>query len=310
MTSLFPAAALVASGLGCSMDPSLVTDCANQSPGLSAVPTIDCASEYVYLQDNDISALDCSKFSCLSDAKKLDLSNNHVTAIPSSCFSGMGKMFTLVLTDCQLSSLPSDAFQGISNVRNLYMAGNSITSFSSAHLSGMPNLKHLTLSGNSITSLASDTFQSVTKLEKLQMNWNRLSALDVDLFRNLNKLTLLDLTGVVPTSGVLDNTQFDDLTSLEFLGLRSDFLTALTPRHLQALPRPLTLALGGNPFTCCPGLKWLKNEELAGSVVMDGGITGNYLLDPDCDDAAAHAFTDWTDFDDTTCTSRSPASPF
>ncbi len=273
------------------------------------MPLLDPACKIILLNNNALSALtpaDCAEFNVSPQAWKIDLKENALTDIAADCFSGTPGLKVLLLKNNALAAMDEDALSGLASLTYLDLGYNAFTeaSLTPAHLDGVPNLLKLLLTSNQMGSLGA-LLQKVPALEVLQVRDNPLGSVPENLFENNRALQVLDLQKVLTPPAIFPDALFDGLP-LTVLNLRENGLTTVPERLLQNVARspaaPLDVPLALNPLVCCPDVLWLKDEQVAGSVVFHGGVTGTWGdPQPSCDDAAAQPFSAWDDFSAATC---------
>ena len=80
----------------------------------------------LFLNDQDITALQAGDFAGLTSLTELRLYGNQLSTLPDGLFDGLSALTTLYLQDNQLSALPDGLFDGLSALTTLYLYGNSV----------------------------------------------------------------------------------------------------------------------------------------------------------------------------------------
>ncbi len=254
--------------------------------GLNSVPTLDPASVYIELQENDIPSISQADFLGLAEVRKLDLSGNAIASVPAFCFSGMPKLAWMNLRNNQISFIDEQAFWDIPQLRGLDLAFNLIVDFMPGHLAEVPDLINLILGVNQINHLPVSLFQEVPMLKLLFLHRNPIGALDKGVFDNLHDLETLSLWKTEIST--LPDGLFDDQISLNNLDLRGNDLMTLDEALLQNVSfAPLVLELGDNPLDFC-SILWLKQKETDGAVIWNKSppecVTGSDWADVNAED--------------------------
>ena len=219
----------------------------------------------LYLNDEEITALQAGDFQGLANLERLYLDGNSLTELPDGVFDGLANLERLKLNGNSLTELPDGVFDGLSNLVRLSLYGNSLTALPDGVFDSLSNLVRLRLYGNSLTALPAGVFDSLSNLQWLYLSNNDLTALPAGVFDSLSNLETLSLHNNDLT--ILPDSVFDGLSNLEWLYLHSNDLTTLPDGVFESLANLESLWLNDNDLTALPadvfdGLTNLKELSL------------------------------------------------
>ncbi|XP_062313950.1 lumican, partial [Osmerus eperlanus] len=138
---------------------------------LGAIPdNLPARTEYLFLQDNNISSMSSSPFTNGTSLRWLILDRNQL----------------------QSNRVDQTALQNLTRLHFLFANHNHLTTVPENLPAG---LRQLRLAYNHITSITPGTFQNLEHLTLLLLQGNRLSTITEDDFKGLVHLNLLDLSG-------------------------------------------------------------------------------------------------------------------
>ena len=214
-----------------------------------AVKSVDFAGlsllKYLYLNENDLSALPADVFADLTSLQVLNLRRSQLGALPMGVFAGLSSLRLLNLYDAGLSSLPEGVFADLTSLRTLYMFSNQLDALPAGVFAGQSSLQYLNLSNNGLDALPAGVFAGQSSLQYLDLRNNGLDALPAGVFAGQSSLQYLDLSN----NGLdaLSAGVFAGLTALSSLRLQDNRLNALPAGVFAGLTNLTTLRLSGNP---------------------------------------------------------------
>ncbi|XP_022601207.1 lumican-like [Seriola dumerili] len=225
--------------------------------GLADIPdNLPDRTQYLFLQDNNISSLSSSMLANITGLRwlildhnqlqsdKLDqavlqnqtqlcylfANHNHLSSVPSELPAGLKQ---LRLAYNQISSISPGAFQNLHNLTVLLLQGNRLQTITKGDLKGVVSLNLLDLRENLFSSVPRHLPPSV---QQLYLSNNSLSGLDNDSFVGFFNLKYLRLRRCgLQSSGI--QPQVFNLSSLVELDLSYNKLTTIptVPTTLQYL---------------------------------------------------------------------------
>ncbi|XP_020792634.1 fibromodulin a [Boleophthalmus pectinirostris] len=156
--------------------------------GLTSMPTIPERIKYLYLQNNQISAMPDSAMVNASNLVWLMMHHNQLRsdAIGKKAFLKLEKLDRLYLQHNNLSSVPSNLPRSL---RDLRLNHNSIEKITGADFEGMDNLTVLYLHDNVISEISS-SLKSLASLTLLDISGNKLKKIPDSLPAHLHQLYL------------------------------------------------------------------------------------------------------------------------
>lgn len=140
------------------------------------------------------------------------------------------------------------SFENMTNLSFLNLSYNNVRRISRQTFTGLDNLsRHLGLKNASIYHLDEGSFENLGKLKFLNLEYNpfpKLHNLTAAMFRGLHDLRVLLLSGCGIT--FLPSDVFSYLPSLEYLILRDNHLSTLSPILFAPLPHLIGIDLSDN----------------------------------------------------------------
>ena len=228
--------------------------------------------DYLFLYDENISALKAGDFLGLTALELLDLGSNSISSLPANLFSELGSLIALDLSDNSFTALPANQFSGLSVLEDLYLDGNEdLASLDANTFSGLSALVVLDLSGNALTTLPANTFSALTALEDLYLNDNDLASLGANTFSGLTALTDLLLSG--NDLGDLDASLFSAPTALINLDMTDAGVTDLPASVFSGLSALEVLRLDDNDLGDLDASAFSGLSALLFLDLTEGGIT-------------------------------------
>ncbi|XP_020779619.1 leucine rich repeat transmembrane neuronal 4 like 1 [Boleophthalmus pectinirostris] len=240
---------------------------------------------WIYLDHNQISAVDSRAFQGVRRLKELILSSNRITSLHNSTFHGIPNLRSLDLSYNKLEVLQPGQFHGLRKLQNLHLRSNGLSNIPIRAFLECRSLEFLDLGYNRIKALTRTTFLGLQKLMELHLEHNQFSRINFFLFprlANLRSLYLqwnrirvvnqglpwtwytlqkLDLSG--NEIQTLDPAVFHCLPNLQVLNLESNKLSNVSQEAVSAWISLTSISLAGNIWDCgpgiCPLVGWLRN---------------------------------------------------
>uniref|UniRef100_A0A665V7T1 Leucine rich repeat transmembrane neuronal 4 like 1 n=1 Tax=Echeneis naucrates TaxID=173247 RepID=A0A665V7T1_ECHNA len=240
---------------------------------------------WIYLDHNQISAVDSRAFQGVRRLKELILSSNRITSLHNSTFHGIPNLRSLDLSYNKLEILQPGQFHGLRKLQNLHLRSNGLSNIPIRAFLECRSLEFLDLGYNRIKALTRTTFLGLQKLMELHLEHNQFSRINFFLFprlANLRSLYLqwnrirvvnqglpwtwytlqkLDLSG--NEIQTLDPAVFHCLPNLQVLNLESNKLSNVSQEAVSAWISLTSISLAGNMWDCgtgiCPLVAWLRN---------------------------------------------------
>uniref|UniRef100_A0A673C984 Leucine rich repeat transmembrane neuronal 4 like 1 n=1 Tax=Sphaeramia orbicularis TaxID=375764 RepID=A0A673C984_9TELE len=240
---------------------------------------------WIYLDHNQISAVDSRAFQGVRRLKELILSSNRITSLHNSTFHGIPNLRSLDLSYNKLEILQPGQFHGLRKLQNLHLRSNGLSNIPIRAFLECRSLEFLDLGYNRIKALTRTTFLGLQKLMELHLEHNQFSRINFFLFprlANLRSLYLqwnrirvvnqglpwtwytlqkLDLSG--NEIQILDPAVFHCLPNLQVLNLESNKLSNVSQEAVSAWISLTSISLAGNMWDCgpgiCPLVAWLRN---------------------------------------------------
>ncbi|XP_049594063.1 leucine rich repeat transmembrane neuronal 4 like 1 [Syngnathus scovelli] len=240
---------------------------------------------WIYLDHNQISAVDSRAFQGVRRLKELIMSSNKITSLHNSTFHGIPNLRSLDLSYNKLEILQPGQFHGLRKLQNLHLRSNGLSNIPIRAFLECRSLEFLDLGYNRIKALTRTTFLGLQKLMELHLEHNQFTRINFFLFprlANLRSLYLqwnrikvvnqglpwtwytlqkLDLSG--NEIQILDPAVFHCLPNLQVLNLESNKLSNVSQEAVSAWISLTSISLAGNIWDCttgiCPLVAWLRN---------------------------------------------------
>lgn len=214
--------------------------------------------------------LNGAEFQGLGQLQVIQLFNNQqkITLTPWS-FTGVPRLRTLILAKALSWSLninPSP-FRPLINLTLLDLSNNNIASIGEDLLNGLENLKVLKIQHNNLARIWKSSnpggpvlfLKSLRSLTVLDMDSTGLDEIPRESFRGLTNLRELSFSGNI--LNYLEDSIFDDLSSLKVLRLQKNLITSVRKEVFRPVFANLSqLVMDKNPFDCtCESIWWFVN---------------------------------------------------
>lgn len=127
----------------------------------------------LYMQENELVALEDSYFVHTQKLKLLDISSNRITTINENAFRSLGNLERLSLSYNRLAVLADETFVPLRSLEWLWLDHNQLTLISSYLFSlSQHNLKGAYFNDNQITAISPFAFENSPYLDFLMLNGN------------------------------------------------------------------------------------------------------------------------------------------
>ncbi|KAM6986051.1 leucine rich repeat transmembrane neuronal 4 like 1 [Aplochiton taeniatus] len=239
---------------------------------------------WLYMDHNQITALDSRAFQGVRRLKELILSSNRLTSLHNATFHGVPNLRSLDLSYNKLELLQPGQFHGMRKLQNLHLRSNGLTNVPIRAFLECRSLEFLDLGYNRIKALTRTTFLGLQRLMELHLEhnqfsrinfflfprlanlrslylqWNRIRAVNQGLPWTWHTLQKLDLSG--NEIQALDPAVFHCLPNLQILNLESNKLSNVSQEAVSAWISLTSISLAGNVWDCgtgiCPLVAWLR----------------------------------------------------
>lgn len=125
------------------------------------------------------------------DATQLYLDGNDLRAVQSHAFIGRKRLKVLFLNNSNIDTIHNRTFNGLKELEVLHMDGNKLKDLRGHEFEGLDGLRELFLEHNRIASIHNSTFQLMRQLRILRLDHNRITTYNVwHLPLTLTELTL------------------------------------------------------------------------------------------------------------------------
>lgn len=213
--------------------------------------------EHLVLSDGNLSVTASHDFFAMSKLVSLSLRNNHISKISPGSFRPLLKLATLDLAHNEIRTLPEERLSALNNLLTLNLSGNLLQDIPAFSLD-LVSLREVDLSSNRISKV--DTFGHLGEsLQFVSVKDNIIGWVAANAFQNLTSLERLDLRNNFVTH--LNDALF---TPIE-VSLESLLLAGKCPPSVMCRDVFTNEFCGtGNPFHCdCRLLslwEWLQDH--------------------------------------------------
>ncbi|XP_060705264.1 chondroadherin-like [Hemiscyllium ocellatum] len=220
--------------------------------GLSKLRTL-------HVVGNNIETLQTSSFGNITGLRLLSLQHNLIANIMPGAFSSLRRVISLDLSYNNLAVLMDQTFIGLRALLWLHLGNNRIAVISSKAFEDNRSLRLLSLESNRLTAVPTKAMDSFSRLSSLSLSDNIIPRLSSGTFgpglRYLESLHLDNTSLAEISSGA-----FSMFRNLKVLSMRSNRLVTLSfSKDFESIR---WLRLGGNPWKCDCGLRWLRDMLL------------------------------------------------
>ncbi|KAM4722532.1 leucine-rich repeat and transmembrane domain-containing protein 1 [Rhinophrynus dorsalis] len=156
----------------CTCQPSSRTvDCSYR--GLVEIPNhLPPQTQILYLQGNQIRAINHTSFTNIPGLKILDLSNNSISVLSPFAFHFLRSLQILNLTDNLIHYLESQAFSSFLDLKELDLSSNSLSALPESLSNNTRNLTFLGLRQNQLQRIDRSMLETFTNLKVLLVKSN------------------------------------------------------------------------------------------------------------------------------------------
>ncbi|XP_030061377.1 leucine-rich repeat and transmembrane domain-containing protein 1 [Microcaecilia unicolor] len=134
--------------------------------GLAEIPTnVPSETRILYLQNNNIQAINNSAFVNTPWLTIIDLSNNSISSLPSNAFLGLHFLQTLNLTNNLIHDLENNIFNPLQNLTELDLSSNNIVNLPESLGNSTDRLTLLTVKHNQLQSIDRALLDSLSNLK-------------------------------------------------------------------------------------------------------------------------------------------------
>jgi Leucine-rich repeat (LRR) protein len=137
---------------------------------------IENVQDLLDLSKKIIKTIDLNSFDDFSNLNKLYLQNNEIAALQPSVFSKLVKLHVLKLNDNKLVDLDAKTFEGLGKLYKLSLKNNQLKTLADDTFSGLVELAFLELLNNKIAQLGPKIFQNTKSLNELSLEQNETTA--------------------------------------------------------------------------------------------------------------------------------------
>ncbi|XP_072444636.1 uncharacterized protein [Chiloscyllium punctatum] len=235
------------------------------------------------LRNSNIQQISPDAFKGLSKLWTLHVVGNNIKRLPTASFGNITDLRLLYLQHNLIANIMPGAFSSLRNLTTLDLSYNNLVVLTDQTFRGLRALLWLHLGNNRIAVISLKAFEDNRSLRFLNLNSNRLTAVPTKAMHSFSRLSSLSLSNnIIPrlSSGTfgpglrylqslhLDNTSLAEISSGTFSMFRN--LKALSMRNNRLVTLSFSKAfesirwfkLGGNPWKCDCGLRWLRDRLL------------------------------------------------
>ncbi|XP_044259557.1 protein slit isoform X2 [Tribolium madens] len=102
----------------------------------------------LYLDINEISAIQADRISHLKSLTRLDLSSNQIGMLSNNTFANLSKLSTLIISYNKLQCVQRNALTGLKSLRILSLHGNQISMIPEGTFANLKSISHIALGSN------------------------------------------------------------------------------------------------------------------------------------------------------------------
>jgi insulin-like growth factor-binding protein complex acid labile subunit len=193
----------------------------------------------------NVSSVSVETFGNVSKLESLDLSYNNLETVDINIFSVLPELSELNLGNNKVSEITPGTIENMSSLENLHLDYNRIDKLGSYTFCGLVNLKNINLNSNNLQDIHPDTFFGLPNLQDIYLSLNFDLQIPTDRhFINSYSLKHLDMSSCGINSVSVET--FANVSKLEWLDLRVNYLSRLDINMLTVLPELSELNLEGN----------------------------------------------------------------
>lgn len=156
---------------------------------LKTIPKVPSRIQQLYLQHNEIEAVNMNSFINATNLREINLSYNKLKSqkIDHGVFAKSPHLHQLYLNNNELEEIPSPFS---TSVERIFLGSNKINRIKEQDLQGLVNVTMLDLCNNRIDSIKGKALSKLTKLMQLNICNNKLNSMPANLPPSLMYLSL------------------------------------------------------------------------------------------------------------------------
>ncbi|XP_075039114.1 osteomodulin [Mixophyes fleayi] len=173
----------------CYCPPSSIITMYCDNRKLKAIPQIPSRIQQLYLQHNEIEAVNKKSFINATSLREINLSHNKLKSqkIDIGVFATSPHLNQILLNNNDLEEIPSPFSN---SVERIFLGSNKINKLREQDLQGLVNVTMLDLCNNRIDNVKGKTLSKLTNLMQLNICNNKLSSMPANLPQSLMYLSL------------------------------------------------------------------------------------------------------------------------
>ncbi|XP_073500424.1 osteomodulin [Phyllobates terribilis] len=223
----------------CYCPPSSIVTMYCDNRKLKAIPQIPSRIQQLYLQHNEIEAVNKKSFINATSLREINLGYNKLKSnrIDTGVFATSPHLHQILLNNNDLEEIPSPIS---SSVERIFLGTNKINKVRDQDLQGLVNVTMLDLCNNRIDNIKGKTLSKLTKLMQLNICNNKLSSMPASLPTSLMYLSLEN-----NSISKIPDDYFANLPNLISIRLSHNKIDEV-PLYMFNLPKLMELNLGHN----------------------------------------------------------------
>ncbi|XP_063796780.1 osteomodulin [Pseudophryne corroboree] len=223
----------------CYCPPSSILTMYCDNRKLKTVPQIPSRIQQLYLQHNDIEAINKKSFINATSLREINLSHNKLKSqkIDNGVFATSPHLHQILLNNNDLEEIPSPFS---SSVERIFLGSNKINKLKEQDLQGLANVTMLDLCNNRIDNVRGKTLSKLTNLMQLNICNNKLLSMPANLPPSLMYLSLEN-----NSISKIPDDYFTKLTNLISFRISHNKLEEI-PMNMFNLPKLMELNLSHN----------------------------------------------------------------
>ena len=214
----------------------------------------------LWLNNNNLSALQPGVFYGLQSLEFLTLYKNKLSEVRLGTFSGLDSLLELELKYNLLSSLQSGIFQELRSLENLALDYNRLVELQSGIFRGLINIEEIDADKNPIRKVSVDVFQGLKQMKELDLDGNMISELQTGVFEGMPILEELELDDNRLTE--IPEGLFSGLIEIKGMSLSNNKLTRLDPHIFAGMVNLKELYLQNNKLQSLSAFLFRKATQL------------------------------------------------
>ena len=231
--------------------------------------------QVLHLEDVGVRTVPSGLFRNLSKLASLSLvSNDELRTLEEDAFRGLSALQTLGLSRTGIETIEPGAFNGLSALRLLDIGNNSrLTTLPTGAFQGLSRLVFLPLDTTAVAHIEPGAFEGLDALQALVIERSKLATLTRGAFRGMPQLQALSLLDN-PELTTLPPGGFDGLSpSVQQLEIANGAVSAIESGAFDGLTSLQYLILDQNRLTAWPADAFRGPAALVGLSLGDNGIS-------------------------------------